>query len=197
MKVILNKDVVPLGEEGDVKDVAAGYARNYLFPRGFALPYTEKTVKLFESRRAEIEARKAAKRQDATALKERIEALEMVILMPAGANGKLYGAVTNQTVADELAKMDFKIERKRIELPGNHFKSVGKYRVHVRLYENQGADLTVVVQGQGHKMEAPKAAPHGHAHGHAPAASAPVASAPVEAVQSETAPAPEAEVSAE
>ncbi len=166
MKVILNKDVHPLGEEGDVKDVAAGYARNYLFPRGLALAYTDKTVKLFESRRAEIEARKAEKRNDASALKAQLEALELLIVMPAGANGKLYGAVTNQTVADELAKHEFKIERKKIELPGNSFKSVGRYRVHVKLYETQGADVAVIVQGQGHesaakaaKVEKPAPAP--------------------------------------
>lgn len=166
MKVILNKDVVPLGEEGDVKDVAAGYARNYLYPRGLALPYTDKTVKLFEARRAEIEAKKAAKRGDASALKAKLEALEITLVMPAGANGKLYGAVTNQTVADELAKHDFKIERKKIELPGNAFKSVGRYRVNVKLYESQNAEMTVVVQGQSHaadaknvKRPAPAAAP--------------------------------------
>jgi len=153
MKVILNKDVSALGEEGDIKDVAAGYARNYLYPRGFALPYTDKTVKLFEARKAEIEARKAEKRQDAASLKSRLEAIEIQILMPAGANGKLYGAVTNQTIIDELAKKDFHIERKRVELPGNSFKSVGKYKVAVKLYENQSAEIAVVVQGQGHKQE--------------------------------------------
>jgi large subunit ribosomal protein L9 len=179
MKVILNKDVHPLGEEGDVKDVAAGYARNYLYPRGLALPYTDKTVKLFESRRAEIEARKAEKRNDASALKARLEALEITLVMPAGANGKLYGAVTNQTVADELAKHDFKIERKRIELPGNSFKSVGRYRVHVKLYENQSAEMTVIVQGQSHASEAPKTAKRAERVQEAPAAEP--APAPVEA----------------
>jgi large subunit ribosomal protein L9 len=160
MKVILNKDVVPLGEEGDVKDVANGYARNYLFPRGLALPYTDKTVKLFEARRAEIEARKAEKRQDATMLKTQLEALEILIVMPAGANGKLYGAVTNQTISDELMKKNFKVERKRIEIPGNSFKSVGKYHAHVKLYENSVAELTIIVQAQSGKHEAPaKAAP--------------------------------------
>ena len=153
MKVILNKDVPALGEEGDIKDVAAGYARNYLYPRGFALPYTDKTVKLFEARKVEIETRKAEKRQDAASLKARLEAIEIQILMPAGANGKLYGAVTNQTIIDELAKKEFHIERKRVELPGNSFKSVGKYKVTVKLYENQSAEIAVVVQGQGHKQE--------------------------------------------
>ena len=151
MKVILNKDLNPLGEEGDIKEVAKGYARNYLFPRGIALPYTEKTVKLFDLRREEIEARKAAKRLDASGLKERLEALELVLSMPAGANGKLYGAVTSQTVAEELAKQGFPMERKRVELPGNTFKSVGKYKVTVKLYESASAEVNVTVEAQAVK----------------------------------------------
>ena len=153
MKVILNKDLSPLGEEGDVKDVAKGYARNYLFPRGIALPYNEKTVKLFESRREEIEGRKAQKRNDAAGIKEKLESLVIEITMPAGPNGKLYGAVTSQTIMDELAKNGYQIERKRIELAGNSFKSVGKYKVTVKLYESASAELTVSVLGQEIKTE--------------------------------------------
>jgi large subunit ribosomal protein L9 len=153
MKVILNKDLAPLGEEGDIKDVAKGYARNYLLPRGIAVPYTDKTVKIFEARREEIEARKAEKRKDAAGIKEKLEALELILAMPAGANGKLYGAVTSQTVVDELAKQGFQVERKRVELPGNSFKSVGKYKVAVKLYENASAEITVNVQRQAAKEE--------------------------------------------
>jgi large subunit ribosomal protein L9 len=153
MKVILNKDLATLGEEGDVKDVARGYARNYLFPRGIALPYNEKTVKLFEARKEEIEARKALKRNDAAGLKEKLEALSMALVMPAGANGKLYGAVTAQTVADELTKNGFQIERKKIEIPGNTIKSVGKYKVVIKLYESAAAECTLSVEGQPLKTE--------------------------------------------
>ena len=153
MKVILNKDLSTLGEEGDVKDVAKGYARNYLFPRGIALPYNERTVKLFEARKGEIEERKALKRQDAAGLKEKLEALSMVLVMPAGANGKLYGAVTAQTIVEELAKHGFQIERKRIEIPGNTIKSVGKYKILVKLYESAGADCSLTVEGQPIKTE--------------------------------------------
>jgi large subunit ribosomal protein L9 len=153
MKVILNKDLNPLGEEGDVKDVAKGYARNYLFPRGIALPYTEKTIKLFESRREEIEARKADKRQDALGLKEKLEGLDLTLTMSAGANGRLYGAVTSQTIADELIKQGFSVERKRVELPGNTFKSVGKYKVTVKLYESAAAEVNVTILGQAVKVE--------------------------------------------
>jgi len=162
MKVILNKDVNPLGEEGDVKDVAKGYARNYLFPRGLAVPYTERNLKIFEARREEIEARKAEKRKDAASLKERLEGTELTITMPAGANGKLYGAVTNQTIADELIKQGFQVERKRIEVPGNHIKSVGKFKIHVRLYENTTADVSVVIQAQVTKTEETHDSHKGH-----------------------------------
>ena len=159
MKVILNKDLAPLGEEGDVKDVAKGYARNFLFPRGIALPYNENTIRLFESRREEIEARKVQKRSDAAGLREKLESLVLEITMPAGANGKLYGAVTSQTVADELAKLGYQIERKRIELPVAHFKNVGKYKVMVKLYESAAAEININVLGQEIKTETKKAPP--------------------------------------
>jgi len=159
MKVILNKDLSPLGEEGDVKDVAKGYARNFLFPRGIALPYNEKTIKLFESRREEIENKKTQKRGDAAGLKEKLESLNLEITMPAGPNGKLYGAVTSQTIADELTKHSFQIERKKIELPGTSVKNVGKYKATVKLYESASAEISITVVGQEIKTESKKAAP--------------------------------------
>ncbi|MCL2478647.1 MAG: 50S ribosomal protein L9 [Treponema sp.] len=153
MKVILDKDLAPLGEEGDVKDVAAGYARNFLFPRKIAVPYNDHTVKLFESRHEKIEIRRQEKRQDAAGIKERLESLHLELTMPAGANGKLYGAVTSQTISDELVKLGHNIERKRIELVGSNIKSVGKYKVMVKLYENAVAEITVSVLGQEIKTE--------------------------------------------
>ncbi|MCL2043027.1 MAG: 50S ribosomal protein L9 [Treponema sp.] len=157
MKVILNKDLPPLGEEGDVKDVAKGYFRNYLFPRGIALPHTPQTVKLFESRKDAIEAKKAQKRQDAMGLKERLESLELSFTMPAGANGRLYGAVTSQTIADELTKQGFQIERKRIDLAGVNIKNTGKYKAVIRLYENSQAEIQITIIGQEIKTETPQA----------------------------------------
>lgn len=149
MKVILNEDVKHLGEEGDIKDVANGYARNYLFPRSLAVPCNPMTLAYFETRKADIEAKKEAKRADAAGLKEKLEAAVVEIAMPAGANGKLYGAVTNQTVTEALHNLGFEVERKRVELPGLTFKSVGKYHAVVRLYENASATVQVVVSAQG------------------------------------------------
>lgn len=159
MKVILNEDVKHLGEEGDVKDVANGYARNYLFPRGLAVPCNDVTLAHFEGRKADIEARKEEKRKAAAGLKERLEGTVLTIVMSAGKNGKLYGAVTNQTIADELAKAGFDIERKRIEVPGLTLKSVGKYTVVVHLYETATADVSVVIEAQGDKESKESAKP--------------------------------------
>lgn len=159
MKIILNKDLATLGEEGDVKEVARGYARNFLFPRGIALPYTTKTIKIIEARRAEIEARKEQKRLDARSLKEKLDSTEISVTMPAGSNGKLYGAVTNQTIADELAKNGFQVERKRIEIPGSGIKNTGKYKAIIRLYENQSAEIAVTIIGQEVKTESHSSKP--------------------------------------
>ena len=133
---------------GDVKTVANGYARNYLFPRSLALPYNDVTVAWFEGRKEEIEARKQTKREASASLKEKLSAHTITIVMTAGQNGKLYGAVTSQTVADALAKDGFEIERKRIDIPGVTIKSVGKYTVTVRLYESETAEFPLIVEAQ-------------------------------------------------
>ena len=148
MKVILNVDVKSLGEEGDVKNVANGYERNFLLPRNLAVPYNEATVAIFEARKAEIEARKEQKRKDSASLKDKLEALTLEVVMPAGANGKLYGAVSAHIVAEALAKQGFEIERKRIELPGNAIKSVGGFKATIKLYEAQTAEVHVEVKAQ-------------------------------------------------
>ncbi|MDR2553418.1 MAG: 50S ribosomal protein L9 [Treponema sp.] len=197
MKVILNKDLAALGEEGDVKDVAKGYARNYLFPRGIALPYNEGTIKLFETRKDEIEARKAAKRQDAAGLKEKLEGLDLVIAMSAGANGKLYGAVTAQTLADEFVKQGFQIERKRIEIPGTTIKSVGRYKVTVKLYESAAAECSLTVEGQAVKTETRTASSQRVRRREAGVETQTASTGPVPEVPAEVKPQPSAEVPAE
>ena len=155
MKVILNVDVKSLGEEGDVKNVANGYARNFLLPRNLAVPYNDATAAIFESRRAEIEARKEQKRKDSASLKEKLEAAVVEVVMPAGSNGKLYGAVSAHIVAESLAKLGFEIERKKIELPGAAIKSVGTYKAVIKLYEAQTAEVHVAVKAQTVEGSAP------------------------------------------
>lgn len=153
MKIILNQDVPNLGEIGDVKEVAPGYARNFLLPRDLAVAYNTKTIQLFAKKKTEIDALKETKRKSSTSLKEKLEAEEITVTMPAGANGKLYGAVNNSTVADELLKKGIEVDRKKIEVPGRAIKSVGNYKVIVRLYEKEEAVIKLVIAGQEVKAE--------------------------------------------
>ena len=180
MKVILNNDVPNLGEIGDVKYVAKGYARNFLLPRLLAFVYDERTAAAFKKRQAQIEERKAAKRQASASLKEKLEAEELVFDMPAGQNGKLFGAVTNASVADELLKRGIELDRKKIEVPGKSIKSVGNYKLTARLYEKEEATIRVSVKGHLDKKSEPAAEPKHHRH-HEHHEAAPAAEARAEA----------------
>jgi large subunit ribosomal protein L9 len=151
MKVILNQDVAGLGEEGDIKEVAKGYARNYLIPKHFALPYTKQNLTQLETRRASIESRKEDKRREAMSIKERLESEELVFTMPAGDSGKLFGSVNNAMVVQELEKRGYSIEKKRVEVPEHNIRMIGNYTVKVRLYGNEEARLNVLVEAAEEK----------------------------------------------
>jgi large subunit ribosomal protein L9 len=151
MKVILNQDVAGLGEEGDIREVASGYARNFLIPRKFALPYSKQNLTQLESRRAAIEQRKEDKRREAMSLKERLEGEELVFTMPAGESGKLFGSVNNAMVVQELEKRGYSIEKKRVEVPEHNIRMVGSYTVKIKLYGNEEAKINVLVEAAEEK----------------------------------------------
>jgi large subunit ribosomal protein L9 len=146
MKVILNQDVIGLGEEGDIREVASGYARNFLLPKALAVPNTKANLASLERRRGVIEQRRAAKRTEALGLKERLEAEELKFAMPAGENGKLFGSVNNATLAAELEKRGYQIEKKRIEIPDHAIRATGTFKAKVRLYDKEEAVLKLVVE---------------------------------------------------
>jgi large subunit ribosomal protein L9 len=180
MKVILNQDVIGLGEEGDIKEVADGYARNFLLPKKLAVPHTREFLVALEHKRASIDKRKEGKRLEAASLKERLEAEEIRFSMPAGENGKLFGSVNNTNVAVELEKKGFSIEKKRIEIPDHTIRSVGIYKIRIRLYDKEEATMKLVVEGSTQpgaaaqtKQRSPRKPAEGRAHEKAQAESAP------------------------
>jgi len=147
MKIILLKDVDNLGDEGEVKTVADGYARNYLLPRGFATIFSKAGLTLIEQRAAKIEARKEEKKKAALGLKEKLQGINLVITMPAGDNGKLFGAVTNAVVAEKLAEAaGVVIDRRYVSIHGNAIKLVGIYDVKVRVMDREYANVKVEVK---------------------------------------------------
>ncbi|MFW6368481.1 MAG: 50S ribosomal protein L9 [Spirochaetota bacterium] len=149
MKVILNTDVTNLGEEGDVCEVKPGYARNFLLPRNLVLLDNRSNRAHIESRRQEIEARKQKKLLEARSTRERIESEPLVFEMPAGENGKLFGSLSSAGISERLEQLGIEVQRRHIDIPEKTIKSVGTYRVGVRLYGDEQAELTVQVQASG------------------------------------------------
>ena len=187
MKVILNQDVIGLGEEGDIKDVADGYARNFLLPKKLAVPHTREFLAALEHKRASIEKRKEEKRLEAAGLKERLEAEEIRFSVPAGENGKLFGSVNNTNVAVELEKKGFSIEKKRIEIPDHTIRNVGTFKIRIRLYDKEEATIKLIVEGApqpgASSAQAKQRAPRARKAEEAPAAT--------EAAEAAKTPAPE------
>lgn len=158
MKVILNTDVINLGEEGDICSVAPGYARNFLLPQGLVMEDNARNRSLIESRRADIEARKEEKRRQASSMKEQIESQPLEITMTAGTNGKLFGSVSAATIVEQLASRGVTVERKKIEVPENTIKTVGNFKVRIKLYGEEEATLAVsVLASNAREIEAQRA----------------------------------------
>lgn len=148
MKIILNSDVMNLGEEGDVVVVKNGYARNFLLPQGLAVVYSKANVALFKSKEKAIEKRKVEKRYASSSLKEKLDNLNVTLILSAGETGKLFGSVTNQMVAEALNKLDLNVDKKKIEVPTHAIKMIGNYPVRIHLYENDFAQINLIVKSE-------------------------------------------------
>ena len=146
MKIVLTQDIPNVGEEGDVKVVANGYARNYLIPKKMVIPFNKHSLDILKQKQSAIDKRKEEKRRQAMGLKERLETEEIVFKMPAGDSGKLFGSINNANIADELEKRGYSIEKKRIDVADHTIKMVGNFSVNIKLYENQEATLKFEVQ---------------------------------------------------
>ena len=192
MKIILNQDVVNLGEEGDVVVVKDGYARNYLLPTGAAVLYNKTNAAIFASRAAQIEKRKAEKRALSASLKEKLDATVVNLVVTAGESGKLFGSITAAMVQEALSKQGIEVERKKIEVATHAIKMVGTYSVVVHLYENEVSHVKLVVESEAMVKER-----KAKAEAEAAEKAAAEAAAAEEAVAEEAAPAEEAQTSEE
>lgn len=148
MKIILNQDVVNLGEEGDVVVVKDGYARNFLLPNNMAVMFNRTNQAIFASRTAAIEKRKEEKRKASSSMKEKLEDVVLTMVVSAGESGKLFGSVTSSMVQEALAKQGIEVERKKIEVATHSIKMVGTYSVRIRLYEDESAEIKLVVESE-------------------------------------------------
>lgn len=147
MKVILKQDVKGLGKKGQLVEVAEGYARNFLLPRGLAAEASEGALRSLEEERKAQKAREERLLREAQALRERLHGQVVPLQVRVGENGRLFGSVTNKDVADALSRLTgHPIDKKDVELK-EAIKAVGDYPVTVRLGLGVTAQLTVRVQG--------------------------------------------------
>ena len=142
MKVILLDDVMKVGRRGEVRDVSDGYARNFLIPKKLALSATAGNLKNLEHIKRQQDAKADRIKADAEALRAKIEALTYEERRQASEEGKLFGSVTSQDIADFLGTRGIPIERKRITLD-EPIKALGEHVVSMRLHHDVTAQLRV------------------------------------------------------
>jgi large subunit ribosomal protein L9 len=145
MKVILSQDVRAVGKVGDLVKVSDGYARNYLIPRRLAMIATEKRVKEFKHLQGVAEAKKKKAVVAAKKIADKVAGLTITIKSQAGENDKLFGSVTNNDIALELAKAGYKVERRDVHIE-EPIKVLGQYRVKVKITTGVEAEVKVNVE---------------------------------------------------
>jgi large subunit ribosomal protein L9 len=145
MQIILLDKVGKLGNLGDVVNVKAGYARNFLIPTKQARRATTAAIAEFEQRRADLEKAAAVKLAAAQALGEQLSGKTVRIAQKAGVDGRLFGSVTNADVAEALTKMGLAIQKSQVRMPNGPLKNVGEHSVSVAPHGDVAVDVTVQV----------------------------------------------------
>jgi large subunit ribosomal protein L9 len=153
MKVILLQELQGRGGEGDVIDVAQGFAVNYLLPRKVAIEATKGNLKQLEQRAKNIQVREEGRIGESNALAEALEGKVVTVFAKVGEEGRLFGSVTTVMIGEAIAdQLGIEIDRRKIETHG-HIKDVGPHVVNVAIYREVKAELTVDVVAEGHVAE--------------------------------------------
>lgn len=149
MKVILTQEVKGKGGEGDVIDVARGYAVNYLFPRRMAIEASSGNLKQLEQRMHNVRARETSRLTDAESIAAALEGKVIRIEAKVGEEGRLYGSITSQMIEDAIAsQLDMAVDRRKMDVHG-HIKSTGEHPVQVHVYRDVKATVLVNVVAEG------------------------------------------------
>ncbi|HEU4988540.1 MAG: 50S ribosomal protein L9 [Gemmatimonadota bacterium] len=144
MQIILRQGIENLGKPGDVVSVRAGYARNYLLPRGLAYEATPGNLKRIAQERTRLEAAENERREAAQGIATQLEQVSLTFSARVGEEGKLFGSVTVADIQHQLETQGFKIERRQIDLH-EPIKALGVYKVPVRLHADVKPEIRVWV----------------------------------------------------
>lgn len=148
MKVILLKDIKDLGKTVEIKELADGYARNYLIPRGLAVEATPDKLKEIEEKNLKTQKNKQKEMASAEALKDKLNGKSVQISLKTGGGDKLFGAVTTKEIAELIEKqLKIKVDRKKIELD-EPIKHLGDYNIKIKLYQSVQAEIKLTVAAE-------------------------------------------------
>ncbi len=148
MQVILLENIRNLGELGDSVSVANGYGRNFLLPKGKAVPATKDNVEKFEARRAELEEKAAVILAAAQARATQITELAVTIEAHSGDEGKLFGSVGTKDIADAVSAAGVAVEKHEVRLPNGALRNTGEFEIDVHLHADVNAILKLTVVAQ-------------------------------------------------
>ncbi len=145
MNVILLEPLANLGDIGEEVAVKAGFARNYLIPKGKAVRATEENRAVFEGRRAELEKAAADQLAEAQGRAAKLEGLSLTLVVKAGEEGKLYGSVGTQDIADAISAEAIEVVRAEVRMPEGVIRSIGEYEIDVQLHSEVTVSIAVAV----------------------------------------------------
>jgi len=146
MKLILLENIYNLGDLGDTVTVKAGYGRNFLLPRGLAVPATKANVEKFEARREELQRHADERLAAAEARQEAIDGLEEVRFeVPVSPEGRLYGSINPHEIAGKLTEMGFTVEKAEVDMPEGPIREPGEYTIGLILHADVQTETKITV----------------------------------------------------
>ena len=148
MKVILTTDVATLGKSGELKDVNDGYARNFLIPQKLAVPAAGGAYRAWQHDIASREEKRQRERGEAEIAATRISSTTLTMGVKVGEGGKLYGSITAQDIADALGRRGITVDKHKVDLD-QPLKSLGTYKVAVKVYSGMTSEVTIIVEPKG------------------------------------------------
>ncbi len=156
MKIVLRDHVEHLGERGDVVTVAAGYARNFLVPKGLAMKATPGNMKVLEQEKRVWVVKEDKAVGEAEALAAKLASVQLSVTKKSGESGTLYGSVTNGEIAEMLLAKGVEIDRRRIVI-SEPIKTLGEFKIPIRLYRQVAGEVTLsVISDNPNRMPAPE-----------------------------------------
>jgi len=148
VKVILTSDVEKLGKSGELKDVADGFARNFLIRQKLAVPAAGGAFRAWQHDIASREEKRKREREEADIAATRIASTTLTMGVKVGEGGKLYGSITAKDIADALGRRGIEVDRHKVDLE-EPLKSLGTYKVAVKVYAGMSPEVTVIVEPKG------------------------------------------------